>query len=259
MHLNEKVEKLKELIRSEGRVAIAFSGGVDSSFLARVAADVLPGDDLLAVMIISVLLTPEELANARSVAEQIGCRLLTYEVDPLSWPDFIDNPLDRCYYCKKKIYSLLGSIIRSHGIPTIMDGTNLDDLGDNRPGLQAVRELGVKTPLVDVGFDKAEIRQLSRRLQLVNWDRPSSSCLATRIPSGTTITSGLLALVGNCERYLHSRGFYGCRARLADKAVHLELAEGDIERFSDSVNRASVGRFFRELGINRVYVDIKGR
>jgi len=193
------------------------------------------------------------------VAARIGCRLQIHEVDPLAWPEFVANPPDRCYHCKKKIYRLLGDLLADQAGMSLMDGTNLDDLDEDRPGRRAVAELGIKTPLVEAGLRKAEIRQGSRRLQLANWDRPSSSCLATRIPSGVAVTGARLNLVRQSEQYLHSRGFYGCRVRLAAKAIQLELAKADVARFAAGANRAAVSRFFRNLGVAKVYVDIKGR
>jgi len=257
--LDAKTRRLKELVGKSGRAAVAVSGGVDSTYLARIACDVLGNKNFLAVFARSPLLTSAELDNVLTVTDEIGCRLHIVDVDPLAWPEFIDNPRDRCYLCKKKIYSLFIEAIRQHDIAVLMDGTNADDLNDYRPGLRALRELDVKTPLAEAGLGKAEIRQLSRRLALSNWDRPSASCLATRIPTGIHITQDLLDRVAQCENHLHKLGFKGCRVRLFGKEAQIELAEGDSERFVRAATRNSVLDFFRMRGINKVLLNIQER
>lgn len=254
-----KYEKLQEIIRQAGTAAIAVSGGVDSTLLARVAGDVLGRDRMLTVHVSTPLHAADELEKLKAVAQEIGGRLAIINVDPLAWPDFIANPPDRCYHCKKKIYALIRERSLAEGISTIMDGTNLDDLSDYRPGLKAIAEMGILTPLADAGLGKDEIRLLSRDLGLSNWNRPSASCLATRIPAGTEITRELLALVARGEEYLQALAFQGCRVRLAGDDVHIELAAGDFDRFVRDTDRAAVAGFFAGLGFAGIYLNILER
>lgn len=244
---------LRKIISDAGRVAVAFSGGVDSSFLLKTAHDVL-GDNVIALQACSSLQTHEETGRGKEIADEIGARLRLFAIDPLSRPVFVANPPDRCYHCKKEIYALFKAELAADAVQ-LLDGTNTDDLLDDRPGLRAIREFGVKTPLVEAGLGKSEIRILSKHLNLPTWDQPSSSCLATRIPSGTPITRENLELVARCERFLHSLNFMGCRARLQGDSVKIELARGDAERFVSRPISAKVKLFFDDLGLNKFFLD----
>jgi uncharacterized protein len=257
--LQSKLEMLRQSVRDGGRGAVAVSGGVDSTLLLKVACDELGRDSILALFAHSVLQPAGEREHLTKLTDAIGCRLEIIAADPLDWPEFVENPPDRCYRCKKKIYSLFKEKLSQFNISQLMDGTNVDDLSDTRPGLRALAELEVKTPLADAGLHKQEIRQLSRHLGLPNWNRPSASCLATRIPAGRAITQVLLERVSRCEELLHSLGFFGCRARLAGDDVHIELAAGDTTRFVDASVRASVVNRLSPLGVNRVLLDLSER
>ena len=208
-------------------VAVAFSGGVDSTFLLHTAKTVL-GDRVVAFHAVTPLQTSEEQNRAVRFAGQIGCRLVRFPFDPFSWPEFVANPPDRCYLCKKKIYSLFQGALAAHGCNALLDGTNLDDLDDYRPGLKAVRELGCLTPLAECGFTKAEVRACSREAGLVSWEQPSSSCLATRIRSGVAITPDNIDFVARCENYLMSQGVSGSRVRWGAEELVVEVCEQDI-------------------------------
>lgn len=257
--LQNKYERLLEIIGRHSKAALACSGGVDSTFLLKCASEVLGPDEVIALLACSPLQPQEETANAHAVINEIGCRLLTVELDPFSWPEFVENPPDRCYHCKKKIYTLFFEKMREHNVHVLMDGTNLDDLSDYRPGLQALKELGVLTPLVEAKLGKNEIRSLSRSLKLSNWDRPSSSCLATRIPAGRRISLELIQLAARCEEHLKQLGFIGCRVRLTVEGALVELTEDDIEIFAREPNRVATERFFSDLGLKRVFLNIRGR
>ena len=257
--LQSKYETLRRTVRNGGRGAVAVSGGVDSTLLLKVACNELGKDRVLALFADSVLLPVGERAHVVELVKAIGCRLEIVAAAPLDWPEFVENPSNRCYGCKKKIYSFFQEKLALCNSSGLMDGSNADDLSDTRPGLQALTELEVFTPLADVGLHKQEIRRLSRYLGLPNWDRPSASCLATRIPAGRAITQALLDRVGRCEEVLHSLGFFGCRTRLEGDAVLVELAAGDTSRFVAVSVREEVVRRLSLLGVNRVLLDLSER
>ena len=257
--LQSKVEMLRQSVRDGGRGAVAVSGGVDSTLLLKIACDELGRDNILALFADSVLQPAGERENVVELVEAMGCRLEIVETAPLDWPEFVENPSNRCYRCKKKIYSLFKEKLSQFNISRLMDGTNADDLSDTRPGLKALAELEVKTPLADAGLHKQEIRRLSRHLGLPNWNRPSASCLATRIPAGRAITQALLEQVARCEEVLHTLGFFGCRARLEGDDVLVELAAGDTSRFVDASVREAVVRRLSAFGVDKVVLSLKER
>lgn len=255
--LSQKYAHLQEIIRQYDPVAIAFSGGVDSSFLLKTAFDTL-GENVIAFQACSSLQTLEETKRGEYIANEIGAQLKLFTIDPLSWPVFVSNPPDRCYHCKKEIYTLFKAELADDTVQ-LLDGTNTDDLLDDRPGLRAIHEFGIKVPLVEAGLTKSEIRSLSKYLNLPTWDQSSSSCLATRISSGTTITREDLLLVARCESYLHSLNFLGCRVRLQGDSAKVELAEGDVERFVSLPIREDVKSFFNSVGFKKVFLDLSER
>lgn len=257
-------QRLLAIIRQTGPALVAFSGGVDSTLVLQAAVSVF-GEDTRAVLVRSRLQTTEEIAEAEATAATIGVHLTVIDVKPLSWPEFVANPPDRCYFCKKRIYSLFLDLGHSWGISTLMDGTNSDDRQEDRPGLKAIAELGVATPLAAGALDKKEVREISRFLGLPTWNKPSSSCLATRIPTGIAITEDLLGLARSGENLLHTHGFFGCRLRLVQEgqkgllAARLELAAGDIKRFSHSPFKEEIIANFHGLGFSTVYLELNER
>ena len=193
--LADKRKKLEAIISRESRAAVACSGGVDSTLLLQITHNVLGHENTIAVFAETPLLPPGEVEAAREVINFVGSRLLTVSLNPLVWPEFTENPQDRCYLCKKKIYQTFLEKMGELHFSILMDGTNLDDLSDFRPGLKALHELNVKTPLADAGLAKDEIRQLSKDLNLPNWDKYSSSCLATRVVTGQEINEEKIELI----------------------------------------------------------------
>ena len=237
-------------------MAIAFSGGTDSSLLLSVGAEVLAGR-AVGIMARSSLQTAHEVRAAGSFAGSLGIQLEQVDLDPLSWPDFCVNSRDRCYICKKRMYASFQAAIPSG--TRLMDGTNIDDLGADRPGLRAIEELSVRTPLVEAGLSKAEVRKLSRDLGLVSWNLPSSSCLATRISQGSRITLEKLALVEKSEQYLGTLGFSGCRTRFVNNSVVISLTKGDFDRIAGDEMRLEIRKFFANLNLPKVFLDLSER
>ncbi len=257
--LADKKKKLETIISLEKRAAVACSGGVDSTLLLKITHDVLGPENTIAVFAETPLLPPGEIEAATRAVNFVGSRLLTVSLNPLLWPEFTENPLERCYLCKKRIYqSFLEKMGELH-FSKLMDGTNLDDLSDFRPGLKALHELNVKTPLADAGLTKNEIRQLSRELKLPNWNKHSSSCLATRVAAGQQISAEVLELIKKCEIFLQSLDFWGCRVRLANDSALIELLEEDFKRFVERETRLSVYKKFNDFNIKKIFLDIRGR
>ena len=184
------------------------------------------------------------------------------DVQPLFWEEFVRNPLDRCYLCKLRVYQSFARVSTQHGITTLVDGTNDDDLHSTRPGLRALRELGIGMPLGDAGLTKEEVRSLSRQIDLDTWDRPSASCLATRIPDGLQITRERIALIEKLELYLESVGFKGCRVQLdllhSDK-VSIQVRDNDVATLASAASRSELVHFFNDSGAKKIFMDLNGR
>lgn len=257
--LAEKKKKLETIIKKNGRAAVACSGGVDSTLLLKTVHDVLGHQNTLAVLADTPLLPPGEAEAAKEIIKLVGSRLLTVGLNPLEWPEFIENHEERCYRCKKKIYQLFQEKLLELDFSILMDGTNHDDLSDFRPGLKALQDLGVKTPLADAGLTKQEIRQLSKSLKLPNWNKHSSSCLATRVATGQQVNAEKLEIIKKCENILHTLDFKGCRVRLLDDTAIIEVQEKDIKRLAASENRTVLLKKFSNFRLKKVFLDLKGR
>lgn len=252
-----KYEKLKSIIKDCGKIAIAFSGGVDSTFLTKVAKDVL-GENAVAVTISSILVTDDELKEADDFCKVENIEHLIYKADVLSIPGFEDNPPDRCYICKKAIFTNVQNLVGERGISVIAEGTNVDDDGDYRPGMRAIKELGVRSPLEEAGLTKAEIRELSCMLGLKTWNKPSCACLASRFAYGEVINKDKLDMIYSAECYIRSLGFEQFRVRLQDGIARIELRPADIQKFIENGIKDKVSEKLHALGFKYVSLDLDG-
>lgn len=258
MSLDAKVEKMHALLRGYGRVAVGFSGGVDSTLLVRVALDVLGPENVLAVIADTPSLPRSEFAEALLVAEGMGAACLVINPDELSDPHYVANPLDRCYYCKKSLFGHIAQVATEKGFGVVLDGNNADDAGDYRPGRRAAVELGVKSPLMEAGLTKAEIREWSARAGLPTAEKPAMACLASRIPYGTPVTVEVLAQVERAETVLREEGFVQYRVRHYGETARIEVPVAGMARLLDAELRERVVRGVRAAGYRSVTLDLQG-
>ena len=255
--LQEKYRALRENLRALGSVAVAFSGGVDSTFLLTVAHNVL-GNRALAVTAVSGALPTWERDSAADFCKTRGVRQVTFPVDDLVRETFLRNPPNRCYLCKRALFTKILELSRQEGIGHVAEGSNLDDLGDYRPGLAAIQELGILSPLREAGLTKADIRSLSRELGLDTWDKPSYACLASRFVYGEPITAEKLKMVEQAEQLLLESGFRQVRVRVHGTLARLELLPADLPRLLDETLRTRIHTALQSLGFSYVTLDLRG-
>lgn len=255
MNINEKLHQLQHIFAEMGSVMVAYSGGVDSSLLLKVAYDVL-GDRAIAVTALSEVSATGEIADAKTFARMIGARHIIIETEELKDESFAQNPADRCYYCKKELFTKLLDLARAENINYVVYGANTDDLGDHRPGMEAAKDLQVRAPMLEVALAKEEVRQLARMLGLSNWDRPALACLASRFPYGIRITKENLSMVDQAEYYLRSLGFKQLRVRHHQDTARIELASQDLVK-AVQLNEKIVCRL-KELGYKYITLDLQG-
>ncbi len=252
-----KFDRLRNVIAEMQSVLVAYSGGIDSALVLKVAYEEL-GEHVLAITALSPTFPAEELENAQRVAQEIGARHEFVQTDQLAVPEFVRNDAMRCFHCKTDLYQLLEGMRLSRSFQWVADGTNLDDLGDDRPGIKAARELKVRSPLAECSFSKADVRAVARRLGLSCWDKPAAACLSSRIPRGIPITFEKLRRVEQAEAILHAEGFVHIRVRDHGDIARLEMERGEFTRLDDQELRARLSSHLRKLGFRFVCVDLEG-
>ena len=255
--LSAKLARMRAIFAPMRSVIVAFSGGVDSTFVLKVAYETI-GDKVLALTTTSPTMPDEDRESALAMARVIGARHLIVESNELEIPGYSANPINRCYLCKHNLFTVCEAKAAELGIDNIVDGLNLDDLHDYRPGMQAASEKRVRHPLVEAELSKAEIRELSRAMELPTWDRPASPCLSSRFPYGTEITVEGLEKVAAGERLLHAMGFKVARVRFHGEVARLELERSEIARIFETQIRDTVEREFKKIGFRFVAIDLKG-
>ena len=250
-----KLAELGRLLREMDRVLVCFSGGVDSSFMLRVARDVL-GERALALTTVSPTNPDEDTQEAILLARELGVEHVVVHANELDIPNYRENPVNRCYFCKSNLYEITAAEARRRSVAWIIDGVNADDLGDYRPGLQAASERTIRHPLAEAGLTKQQIRELSRELGLRTFDRPASPCLSSRFPYGTAITLEGLDRVARGERWLRARGFRECRVRYYGDRARVEVPLVEVARLAGM--RRDLEAYFLDVGFAEVEIDERG-
>ncbi|MDJ0844241.1 MAG: ATP-dependent sacrificial sulfur transferase LarE [Crocosphaera sp.] len=255
--LTDKLTQLKTIFTEMERALIAYSGGIDSTLVAKVAYDVL-GDRALAVTAVSPSLLPEELEDAKIQAATLGIPHELVNTHEMDNPNYTSNPVNRCYFCKSELHDTLKPLALKRGYPYVVDGVNADDLQDYRPGIQAAKERGARSPLAEVGITKLEVRQLSQALGLPWWDKPAQPCLSSRFPYGEEITIEKLQRVGRAEIYLRNLGYHNLRVRSQGDTARIELPPEQIKEFVATTDLNQLVAKLQALGFIYVTLDLEG-
>ena len=253
----EKLNQIQAIFQEMERALIAYSGGVDSTLVAKIAYDVL-GDQAIAVTAVSPSLLPEDLEEARIQAAEIGIQHQEIETQEMENPNYTSNPVNRCYFCKSELHDTLKPLAQEWRYSYIVDGVNADDLKDYRPGIQAAKERGVRSPLAEVGLTKLEVRELSKSLGLITWDKPAQPCLSSRFPYTEEITIAKLQRVGKAEVYLRKLGWSHLRVRSEADTARIELPPEQIQEFVLKTNLPQLVQAFQEFGFIYVTLDLEG-
>ncbi|NES81301.1 MAG: ATP-dependent sacrificial sulfur transferase LarE [Moorea sp. SIO2B7] len=255
--LEQKLDQLKTLFCQMDRALIAYSGGIDSTLVAKIAYDIL-GDRALAITAVSPSLLPEELEDARIQAAEIGITHELVETHEMDNPNYTSNPVNRCYFCKSELHDTLKPLAIERGYPYVVDGVNADDLQDYRPGIQAAKERGARSPLAEFGITKAEVRQIAQKLGLPWWDKPAQPCLSSRFPYGEEITIAKLQRVGRAEVYLRKLGLNNIRVRSQGDTARIELPPEQITEFVLNTDLPKLVSAFQDYGFIYVTLDLEG-
>lgn len=258
MSTSDKFTQLRDTLSGMGRVIVAFSAGVDSTFLLKVATDVLGKTNVLACTGVSASLAERELASVRDLAGRIDANVRLIQTQEMDDPNYVENSPRRCYHCKSELYKKILSIAKSEGYPFILNGANADDQGDYRPGMEAATEFAVRSPLLEVGLNKAEIRHLSKEVGLPTWDKPALACLSSRIPYGTPVTLGSLKQIEQGESYLRDHGFKVCRVRHHGAVARIEVPPKDLSALVAEPFRTDLTAAFKGFGYTYVALDLMG-
>ncbi|NUN63281.1 ATP-dependent sacrificial sulfur transferase LarE [Pseudanabaena biceps] len=257
-NLSTKYTRLRQIFQDSSEVLVAYSGGIDSTLVAKVAFDVL-GDRALAITANSPSLLPADLAAAQLQAEFMGIKHQVVQTHEMQNPNYTSNPINRCYFCKSELHDTLKPLAKSMGYSYVVDGLNADDLQDYRPGIQAAKERGVRSPLAEVGISKLEVRMLSQYLEMPWWDKPSQPCLSSRFPYGEEITIEKLRRVGHAEQYLRDRGWVGdIRVRSIGDTAKIEVPSDRLSELLNSIPTPELTNAFRAYGFTSITLDLEG-
>lgn len=256
--LDAKLARMQEILRDLESVAVAFSGGVDSTFILRAALDTLGHEKVVAITGRSDSVAADDLDDARRLAAQFNARHIIIDTNEFADPNYLANPSNRCYFCKTELYTRLADFIGHSGMNAVVNGVNADDLGDWRPGLKAADEHRVRAPAAEAGLTKLEIRELSARWGLPTSDKPASPCLSSRVQYGENITPEKLRMIEHAERFLHDLGIRECRVRHHNNLARIEVPPDQIEKLMQPETRARIDAAFREFGYAYVAMDLRG-
>jgi uncharacterized protein len=254
----DKLEKLKGILRDMEKAVVAYSGGVDSAFLLKVAVDTLGTDHVMAILAISPTYPSREYNRALETASSIGAKIEIIHTKEADDPRFKNNPVDRCYFCKHELFTRIAEYIAAGDFKNMVDGSNMDDLSDHRPGKKALKEKEIRSPLQEAGLSKLEIRHLSRQLGLPTWNKDALACLSSRFPYGENIDLKKLQMVDAAENFLSDLGFKNIRARHEKDSIRIEVSPSQIKLFTDDILRLKVLTKMKELGYHYVSLDLEG-
>ena len=255
--LLQKRNHLSEIVTNMGSMIVAYSGGVDSAFLAAFSNNVI-GNKSMSVIANSPSLAPTELEEATKLASQIGFNFRIIETNEINRLDYQANNPDRCFFCKDELYSHLIKFAEAEKFNVVTNGTNIDDLGDYRPGIEAAKQYGVRSPLVEAGLTKLDIRNLSQEMKLPTWDKPAQACLSSRIPYGTTVTVEALRRIASAEQFLRSKGYKQLRVRHHDTIARIEVEDTELMSLMKEPIKTEISQYFKSIGYSYITIDIDG-